>query len=673
MNERSPVIEKGLAMHFLFDGTVVGTQKNTNLIHPENWVVGTQGSQPGFTKNGDSFENEIILFPNPWGRESKIWATLHNDISSAGDGGFVSSVPIDNTKTYRTSVWIRRENIGNGRTYLGCRQTDSVCSLTTGTLNTNPYNITRTRSELPAMEDNWLLWVAYTHPHDYVGGVDPRSGIYNLKGEKINSGAEFKFIPTATYGGMRTYLYYSTSVDERHYWSDPRYEMVTDSTPSIEDLIAGRNTAYSIGSAENCTVRPDSVLVEAPGQLCIPINLPDDFTISCTKRDIFHEETHHVITKSGDVFTYYKDGTKTTQYANMFKEYRGELDAIKPTFDSGGNPFAKGFFLERFGDFIGSWDSSKWNEDHWGGYFRYFIYIDVDVNIDVNVSSDNYSYLRVNNDDSTIIYGSYTSAGQIRNLAFKAGWNLVEYVWTDGDSGGAFYGDRENVLASHPNVKYITAELPIDMIPTGIHVNRYGNPTFRNFSIYDHALTADEVFRLAKTKMSLRSNGDLLCEINENENSNLWPNADLTTTTYGVDSGPTVDLGADDHGTYHQCTGTGSTIYKGFDIPSEVGETYIFSGQFWASDDGGYSHSMCNIEGSSKVTRYFPGWGGIPFQEWVPKWGSCISDGNIRCLIYPSIGTATYRWRNICVRKATPNEVKLIKSGQFQVGEFIEV
>ena len=69
-----------------------------------------------------------------------MWATLSNDATSDDDGGFnSSSVTIDKSKKYRYSIWIKRENIGDGRTYFGCGGS-TVSSLgTSETVNGNPY------------------------------------------------------------------------------------------------------------------------------------------------------------------------------------------------------------------------------------------------------------------------------------------------------------------------------------------------------------------------------------------------------------------------------------------------------------------------------------------------------------------------------------------------------
>lgn len=234
--ERDPAIRQGLVCHFPFDGTPIGKTYGRNLVETSDWVVGRKGTQGKFSLNGTADENDVILYPNPWGDVEPIWASLQNDEASNADGGWsVNNRPIDRTKKYRLTVWIRRENFGNGSAYLGC-QASTVCNLGTATVNTNPYFVSGNFAEL---RDEWVLFVAYIHPHDYTGGNDPTNGMYFRNGKRIRTITDFKWTPTATVGGHRSYMYYSTKVNERQYWARPRFEMCNGFESTIEDLING--------------------------------------------------------------------------------------------------------------------------------------------------------------------------------------------------------------------------------------------------------------------------------------------------------------------------------------------------------------------------------------------------------------------------------------------------
>ncbi len=92
---------------------------------------------------------------------------------------------------------------------------------------------------MPEVENNWLLMVAYIHPHTYAStSSDPRSGIYGTNGTQYATLTDFKRTSTATFGSLRTYLQNSTTTTEKHFWYDPRFELVDGTEPSLEQLYA---------------------------------------------------------------------------------------------------------------------------------------------------------------------------------------------------------------------------------------------------------------------------------------------------------------------------------------------------------------------------------------------------------------------------------------------------
>lgn len=136
-------------------------------------------------------------------------------------------------------MWVRREDVGNGRTYFGA-QRSTVANLSDSATNGNPYFYAPIVSQLPQMENNWLLWVYHIHPHTYSStSKHPDSGIYDINGNKVTSaGTDYKWLPTTTVSGIRSYLFYSTSVNEKQFRYEPRFEVV-DTAPSVDQLITG--------------------------------------------------------------------------------------------------------------------------------------------------------------------------------------------------------------------------------------------------------------------------------------------------------------------------------------------------------------------------------------------------------------------------------------------------
>lgn len=207
------------------------------LIDYSKWTIGT-GSVGDWSQNGTNSENKRIVKTNPKGNLDIVWATEANDSTSDSDGGWnISGKSIDTTKKYRFTCWIKRENTGNGRTYFGCTAS-TVCNLGTTTVNTNPYFYNGLISDAPEMGETWCLFVAYIHPHDYTGTSDSTNGFYRGDTKARTRGCgDFKWSSTATTSGVRSYLYYSTSTEERQYWYRPRFEMCDGTEPSINTLL----------------------------------------------------------------------------------------------------------------------------------------------------------------------------------------------------------------------------------------------------------------------------------------------------------------------------------------------------------------------------------------------------------------------------------------------------
>jgi hypothetical protein len=208
------------------------------LIDYSTWTVG-QTSATGWSRNGTEAENIILLKENPVNQTDIMWATLGNDATSDADGGFNSTTgAIDRTKKYRYSIWIKRENIGNGRTYFGCGG-NTVSNLGAGeVLNSNPYFTNYISSEKSNIGEQWVLIVAHIHPTGYTGGTDTVSGFYDINGNKISSiSTDYKWASTATVGSIRAYLFYSTSTTERQYFYRPRIDLLDGNEPALQDLI----------------------------------------------------------------------------------------------------------------------------------------------------------------------------------------------------------------------------------------------------------------------------------------------------------------------------------------------------------------------------------------------------------------------------------------------------
>jgi len=82
-----------------------------------NWTVGF-GSIGNFSGVGAVEENQRILYNTPVNTTEVVWQAV-NDAASDADGGWgYNNIPIDSTKTYRFSVWIKKTGSSDGSTFL---------------------------------------------------------------------------------------------------------------------------------------------------------------------------------------------------------------------------------------------------------------------------------------------------------------------------------------------------------------------------------------------------------------------------------------------------------------------------------------------------------------------------------------------------------------------------
>lgn len=211
-----------------------------NLLDLSDWTIGT-GSAGVLAQNGSTNENTREWGIGPHGNRVILWKASPGSSSNA-DGGWNSSyLPIDHTKIYRFSVWIKKTNSNSGTTYFGPRVTggDNALYYATSTSKTsNPYFFS---SDLPSL-NKWYLLVSYVQ-----GSGDTNSSylgeMYDGEtGNVVRTLRSFKFQTTATQMIHRSYLYYDTNTSNRQYFYAPRMEVVNGNEPSIAELLGIRPT-----------------------------------------------------------------------------------------------------------------------------------------------------------------------------------------------------------------------------------------------------------------------------------------------------------------------------------------------------------------------------------------------------------------------------------------------
>ncbi|CAL2085513.1 DUF6443 domain-containing protein [Tenacibaculum sp. 190524A05c] len=209
---------------------------------PIDWTAGNVGSTDFYTRNGNDSENKIVSSTTPFGGTDLVWECLP-DATSGPDGGWVTDpFNIDNTKTYRYTVWVKKNKAGStdqGRAYHGIGWND-VNNLS-GTISSNPYFV---NNYLPEA-NKWYLLVGVVHPHTYRGIDTGVSGVYDTNGNKVLDGNEFRWNPDKTSTRLRNYLYYCTDTTVRQYFWSPLFQEIDGGEIPLENVITENSTVIA--------------------------------------------------------------------------------------------------------------------------------------------------------------------------------------------------------------------------------------------------------------------------------------------------------------------------------------------------------------------------------------------------------------------------------------------
>jgi len=226
---------------------------NGGLIDNSTWEVGT-GSAPGFTRMGNTSENHRVVDKDPWGNDAVVWEARPDAVSDA-DGGFLSSyVSVDETATYRYSVWVNKQAISTvGRFYFGLRtsgSSNSATRVTTGTSTSNPYFWVSSNGATDLIHDEWVLIVGHIRPSGFTGTTNhPESGRYTANGGRYDGiNYDYKFTPGTTEARLRTFMYYSTDVNHTQQFVYPRIDRIDGTEPTVQDILDGFDANDGLGS-----------------------------------------------------------------------------------------------------------------------------------------------------------------------------------------------------------------------------------------------------------------------------------------------------------------------------------------------------------------------------------------------------------------------------------------
>lgn len=229
------------------------------------------------------------------------------------------------------------------------------------------------------------------------------------------------------------------------------------------------------------------------GTFEIPLNLPSgDFTLFGKKYNSKFEsiEKIQVLVKSGSTFKFFENGLETTTYRNKYKVFDAKsvgVGAVSNNHDSYFDFNAYRYMNDPISDFM------NLSVDNKGCYYRTWVYCSSDVTFTHRYSADNTGAIRVN-------YGSQQDLGNWNyqtnpdvSISLKQGWNLIEYTWMDGDSGGGF-NLYSTAISQLSQVLYMTAEMPIEFLKNNrIGYNSKSNIITKDIVVFNYALTDSEV------------------------------------------------------------------------------------------------------------------------------------------------------------------------------------
>ena len=218
----------------------------TNLLDTSSWTSGS-GSVAGFNKYGSDSENNRILATSPFGTQEIIWVGSPDGSTNTATGGWsTTSVSIDPTKTYRLTVWIKKNNSFDGNVVFKTKISDSssgnAALQLNGLASSNPIFQANDVTTL----GKWYLYVGFIHGYNYAGTTNI-GGLYDPVNESlITANTDYKFTSNASTIIHYAHLWSSgNSADSLELYAPTIFE-VNGFEPSITEML------NPINNTQNC-------------------------------------------------------------------------------------------------------------------------------------------------------------------------------------------------------------------------------------------------------------------------------------------------------------------------------------------------------------------------------------------------------------------------------------
>ncbi|NAY93418.1 hypothetical protein GTQ34_16020 [Muricauda sp. JGD-17] len=228
---------------FLIFLNVIVTNGQNNLLDTSSWTVGS-GSVTGFTQNGTTSENIRELDITPFGNQDVIWKGSPDGVTPNTNGGWsTTNIPIDHTKTYRYSVWIKKTNSFDGSEVFGVAMSDSGFQNALLRLDgSNGGNGIIVSGNVPQL-NKWYLYVGFVYNSGHTGTTS-HGGVYDpVTGNKVLNGLDHKSSPLAVSTKHKAYLWAGENPSDIIHFYGPTIYEVNGQEPTLQELLDGPNSS----------------------------------------------------------------------------------------------------------------------------------------------------------------------------------------------------------------------------------------------------------------------------------------------------------------------------------------------------------------------------------------------------------------------------------------------
>ena len=196
------------------------------------------------------------------------------------------------------------------------------------------------------------------------------------------------------------------------------------------------------------------------------VSQPDVSTMMAYKKHVLDSDfKHQALVKNGSTFTFYENGVATTNYVNKWRVYVCEGITTTSTDGRTIDKYNKPLSMQLTPDLTGIHHS--WQATGYGHMYRTFLYCSEAKTITHMINFDNNGCAYCNG--VLTGQGGYNANGNECVFNLVKGWNCIELANVDGDTGGklSYVSSGSDGLfsnkTSHPEILYMTAELPIEM------------------------------------------------------------------------------------------------------------------------------------------------------------------------------------------------------------------